>query len=190
MSELTPTQADRLRTPEDDERLVRAAQRSLDGFKVLYDQWLSPVYRYFYYRVGNVKEAEDLTSQVFLKVYEELPRYRDKGRFSAWLFTIVRNKTADYFRSPHPEVPLDTIDSGDRTFDLLDQTVRSDELRRLDRLIRTLPEEEQELIRLRFVVQLGYREIGAVLNRSEDAVRKNISRLLARMQVQLEVDRD
>ena len=82
------------------------------------------------------------------------------------------------------------MDFGDRTFDLLDQTIRSDELQRLDRLIRTLPEEEQELIRLRFVVQLGYREIGAVLNRSEDAVRKNISRLLARLQVQLEVDRD
>ena len=190
MPEFTSDRVDRLRTLEDDEHLVRAAQRSLDGFKALYDKWLSPVYRYFYYRVGNVKEAEDLTSQVFLKVYEELPRYRDKGRFSAWLFTIVRNKTADYFRSPHPEISLETVDPGDRTFDLLDQTVRSDELQRLDRLIRALPEDEQELIRLRFVVQLSYRTIGAVLNRSEDAVRKNISRLLARLQVQLEVDHD
>ena len=190
MAEFTQTKTENIRALEDDKHLVQAAQRSLEGFKELYNQWLSPVYRYFYYRVGNVKEAEDLASQVFLKVYEELPRYRDKGRFSAWLFTIVRNKTADYFRSPHPEVALETVDPGDRTFDLLDQTVRSDELQRLDRLIRTLPEDEQELIRLRFVVQLGYREIGAILNRNEDAVRKNISRLLARLQVQLEVDRD
>lgn len=68
---------------EEDEKMVNSAQESLAGFKRLYQKWLPPVYRYFYYRIGDVKDAEDLTSQVFLKVYEELPRYRDRGQFSA-----------------------------------------------------------------------------------------------------------
>ena len=158
--------------------LVQEAQTSLAGFKRLYQRWLSPVYRYFYFRNGNVKDAEDLTSQVFLKVYEELPNYHENGQFSAWLFKIVRNKAIDYFRSGTKEVSLEFIDPVDETNDLLSRAVQSDEIRRLRRLIHSLAEDEQELIRLRFVVKLGYREIGVVLNRNEDAVRKTISRLL------------
>ncbi len=178
------------RSQEDDIKMVRAAQRCLADFKPLYLKWLPPVYRYFYYRVGNVKDAEDLTAQVFLKVYEEFPRYLDHGHFSAWLFTIVRNKTADFFRSGHPDISIETIDLKDKTNDLLTQSVQTDELLRLNRLIQSLPEEEKELIRLRFVVELGYKEIGAILDRKEDAVRKSISRLLDRMHSQLEVDHE
>ncbi|RPI87286.1 MAG: RNA polymerase sigma factor [Chloroflexi bacterium] len=171
---------------EDESELVREAQSSLSGFKQLYLHWLSPVYRYFYFRTRNVKDAEDLTSQVFLKVYEELPRYRDRGYFSAWLFTIARSKAADFFRRNSREVSLEAVEVADGSLDLLAQAVQSDEIQRLKRLILSLPDEEQELIRLRFVSGLSYREIGEVLHRKEDAVRKSISRLLARLQNQLE----
>lgn len=171
---------------EEDEKMVHSAQESLAGFKRLYLKWLPPVYRYFYYRIGDVKDAEDLTSQVFLKVYEELPRYRDRGQFSAWLFTIVRHKMTDFFRSQKPTLSFETADGAIQTSDLLAQTIKTDEIERLQKIIRSLPDDEQELIRLRFVVGLGYREIGALLNRKEDAIRKSLSRLLARLQSQLE----
>jgi RNA polymerase sigma factor (sigma-70 family) len=58
----------------------------------------------------------------------------------------------------------------------------------LKRLLQTLPEEEQELIRLRFVVQLSYKDIATILRRSKEAVRKQVSRLLDRLQSQLEED--
>jgi len=87
MAETTLIQANKDSTKRNEVAMLRAAQEGLAGFKQLYLQWLSPVYRYLYYRTGNRKDAEDLTSQVFLKVYEEFPRYRDRGRFSAWLFT-------------------------------------------------------------------------------------------------------
>lgn len=170
---------------EDQAELVREAQSSLAGFKQLYLRWMPPVYRYFYFRTGNVKEAEDLTSQVFLKVYEYLPRYRERGHFSAWLFTIARRKAVDFYRSRPQEVSLDTIDATDGSLDPLAQAVKSDEIQRLKHLIRSLPDEDQELIRLRFVSGLSYREIGDVLHRKEDAVRKSISRLLDRMQTVL-----
>lgn len=170
--------------------MVQEAQASLIGFKHLYQRWLSPVYRYFYSRVGISKDAEDLTAQVFLKVYEYLPHYRECGQFPAWLFTIVRNQAMDYFKSRSREVSLEIIDPVDETRDLLSEAVLSEEIRRLHHLIYELPEEEQELIRLRFVVKLGYREIGVVLNRKEDAVRKAVTRLLARMENQMEINHE
>jgi RNA polymerase sigma-70 factor, ECF subfamily len=190
MTETILSNVDKNCSIEDEPELILGAQASLAGFKPLYLRWLSPVYRYFYFRVSNSKDAEDLTAQVFLKVYEELPHYRERGQFSAWLFTIVRYQAIDYFRKGPREVSLEIVDPVDDSHDLLTQAVRSDETQRLLRLIRSLPDEEQELIRLRFVVELGYREIGTVLNRKEDAVRKSITRLLARMENQLEVSHE
>jgi RNA polymerase sigma factor (sigma-70 family) len=175
---------------DEDENLVQDAQASLTGFKHLYLRWLSPVYRYFHFRAGNTKDAEDLTAQVFLKVYEKLPGYRERGQFPAWLFTIVRNQAVDYFRSERREISLETVDLLDEARDILSQTIRTDEIQRLYHLIRALPDEEQELIRLRFVAELGYREIGVVLDRKEDAVRKSIARLLARMKDQMEASHE
>jgi len=72
--------------------MPRSSEDNLKAFKQIYRQWLTPVYRYFYHRTGNENDAEDLTSQVFLKVYEALPRYHNRGHFSAWLFTIARHQ--------------------------------------------------------------------------------------------------
>lgn len=173
-------------TSDKDAEMVVSAQRDLTDFKPLYLKWLPPVYRYFYYRGRNAKDAEDLTSQVFLKVYEELPRYTNRGQFTAWLFTIVRHKAADHFRIQNPTLSLEDHDPADQAMDLLSQSIHTDEMQRLQRLTHSLPEDEQELIRLRFVAGLGYREIGTLLHRKEDAVRKSITRLLARLQSQLE----
>ncbi len=186
MSETILDEVEKTCMLEKDPDLVQNGKINLAAFKQLYLRWLSPVYRYFYFRTGNSKDAEDLTSQVFLKVYEDLPHYRERGLFSAWLFTIVRNKAIDFFRTGSREISLEFVDPADETPDLLTQLVRSDEIQRLCRLIRSLPDEEQELIRLRFIAELGYREIGAVLDRQEDAIRKSITRLLARIENQLE----
>lgn len=174
----------------EDAELVLAAQQNPAEFKRLYLKWLNPVYRYFYFRLSNVKDAEDLTSQVFLKVYEDLPRYRSRGCFSAWLFTIAHARAVDYYRKGSREVALEKMDLTSTSPDLLSRAVQSSEIEQIFGLLKGLSEEEQELIRLRFVAELNYREIGQILHRKEDAVRKSISRLLDRMQVQLEVNHE
>ena len=169
-----------------DQHLKREAHRNPARFETLYQKWVSPVYRYFLYRVDNIKDAEDLTSQVFLKVYEQFPHYKENGHFPAWLFTIVRNQSADYFRSHGPVVPLETFEASDGNPDPLEHTAHAEELQRLRHLLRTLSEEEQELIRLRFVAQLRYKDIASILDRNNEAIRKQISRLLRHLQSQLE----
>ncbi len=160
--------------------------RSLAVFERLYRKWVTPVYRYFRYRVDNDKEAEDLTSQVFLKVCEQLPTYKEKGRFPAWLFTIVRHQSADHFRSHRPIVPLEEIDLPDNQANMLEQAALKDDMDRLKHLLRTLPEKDQELIRLRYVAQLSYKDIAVILGGTRDAIRKQVNRLLGRLEDQME----
>lgn len=174
----------------DDSTLVLAAQQNPAAFQPLYQKWLKPIYRYFYFRVGNVKDAEDLTSKVFLKVYEELPRYRSNGSFSAWLFTIAHSRMVDFFRKVNREDTLEKAALIANSTDLLTQVVHGSEIDQLLLLLQKLNERDQELIRLRFFGELSYREIGQIMHRSEDATRKAISRLLDRMQVELEANND
>lgn len=173
---------------DDDERLVQAAKKNPADFKPIYQKWLKPVYRYFYFRVGNERDAEDLTSQVFLKVYEDLPHYRSRNRFSAWLFTIARARATDFYRKVKREVPLGEADPLADEVALVDQAVRNDDLHQVLNLINRLPPDKQELLRLRFVAGLNYREIGTLLHYKEDAVRKAISRILERIQTEIDHD--
>lgn len=175
---------------DDDEQLVTAAQHNPVEFRQLYLKWFKRIYRYFYFRVANEKDAEDLTSQVFLKVYEDLPRYRSRGCFSAWLFRIAHARVVDFYRSQSRAVALDSVKQPEVSPDLLSQSAQKDDVRRVLSMIHQLSAEEQELIRLRFMAELSYREIGLVLNRKEDAMRKSLSRLLERMQSQMEVHHD
>jgi RNA polymerase sigma factor (sigma-70 family) len=169
---------------EDETMLVAAAQRNPADFARLYDRYVKPVYRYLYSRLGSGPEAEDLTAQTFLSALEALPRYRQRGHFATWLFAIARNKVMDFFRQ-RKNLPLDETHPAENA-DLLVQAVHADEIARLAALLRTLDEGERDLIRLRYVSELPFAEIAALLGRKEDTVKKSLYRLLARLQSQME----
>jgi RNA polymerase sigma-70 factor, ECF subfamily len=177
-------------SPDDEAELVRAAQASPARFKPLYERWVTPVYKYLLARTRDPLEAEDLTSQVFLTACEQLPRYDHRGRFAAWLFTIARNESRDYYRAASRRVRSDDVEARGVDPDLLGHVIRADETQRLERAIGALPEEERELIRLRFTAGLTHAEIGGLLGKREDAVRKQLARLLARLEAQMEDDHD
>jgi len=177
-------------TAEDEADLALPARRTPALFKKLYLRWVSPVYRYLLHQVGDTSIAEDLTSQVFLTAFEQLPRYQHRGTFAAWVFTIARNKARDHFRRSGRQVSMEAIADAAIRPDLLGEIIHADRLERLDLLIRGLPEGELEMIRLRYVAELSLAEIGALVHRSEEATRKAISRLLARLQRQMEDDHE
>ncbi|GAP21818.1 RNA polymerase sigma factor [Leptolinea tardivitalis] len=175
---------------DEDAQLAQAARQNPANFHQIYIKWLPRIYRYFYFRVENEKDAEDLTSQVFLKAFENITDYREKGCFSAWLFTIAHSRIVDFYRRKQKEISLEEAGILTGGTDLLVESSRREDMDRMLNLIRTLTDEEQELIRLRFVAELSYVEIGAITNRSEDAVRKTVTRLLQRLQTKLEVNHE
>jgi RNA polymerase sigma-70 factor (ECF subfamily) len=171
----------------DEEALIRAAQSDPSLFQQVYTRWVTPVYQFAYARTGNRQDAEDLTSQIFLKAYQAWGRYKHKGRFAAWLFTITRNQINSHFRAKAAsEVPLEDAPRRAVDPDVLGTVIHSDEITRLVELIEALPAEEQELIHLRYVAELKFSDIALVLGRKEEAVKKALYRLQDRLQAQLE----
>jgi RNA polymerase sigma factor (sigma-70 family) len=154
-------------------------------FEAVYDRFFQPVYRYILSRVRNVAEAEDLASQTFLTALEAFPRFREQGRTAAWLFTIARNKIVDSYRrrsaSPLPDDEDSAVFADDPNPGWDAEFLLSVRMR-----ISALPEEEQELIRLRFVADLSFSEIAALLGKREDAIKKSLYRLIARVRNELE----
>ncbi len=166
--------------------LIAAAREDPVAFGRLYDRFVQLIYRYIYSRVGNAPEAEDITSQTFIKAYESLDRYQERGLFSAWLFRIAQSKLNDHFRRSRREVGLEAVGEILEREDALGVLIRAEELTRLRSLIQHLESDDQELIRLRYVAELSFAEIAELLGRREEAVKKSVYRLLARLKSQLE----
>src|SRR3954449_11379141 len=80
-----------------------------------YSRYVVPIYRFLYSRLGNQEEAEDLTSDVFLKAVRQLEPSRDDASVQAWLYQVARTTLADYWRrrSRVPQDPLGYLDVPD-----------------------------------------------------------------------------
>lgn len=152
--------------------LVRRAVRGdAQAFGALYDRYLERVYRYVYYRVGSVEEAEDLTEEIFLKAWEAIGRYREQGvPFSAWLMRLAHNHVVDYFRTCRPTVQLAEAVPA-RTPDpehVAEQRLATEAVLRA---MRSLTSEQQQVLILRFIEELDHSEIAAIMGKNEGAVR-------------------
>src|SRR5512143_1505675 len=96
--------------PLPDEAVLAHQAKSGDteAFTQLYDAYVERIYRYVYFRVSDDTATEDLVSQVFLKAWQNLDRYKIGGSpFIAWLYTIARNLVIDHYRSHREMVSLE-----------------------------------------------------------------------------------
>ena len=178
-------------THESDElRIIKAAREDPKAFGELYKLYVEPVFRYLYSRVGNVHEAEDITAQAFLVAFESFDRFREDRHFASWLFTIARNKAMDHFRQRKNLSSIDEAANIPVENDPLYGVIQFEQMAALSKLIQALPEEDRELLRLRFLAAMSFPEIAHFLHRNEDAVKKSIYRLLARLHSQLEVSNE
>lgn len=167
-------------------QMIEAARHDPQKFGDLYLLYSQPIFRYLYSRIGNTPDAEDTMAQTFLAALEQIQRYKHDGHFTSWLFSIARNKAMDYFRKRRKETLLNEEDPIYTDISQLSQVIKNEKIFALSELINKLPEEEQELIRLRYVAELSFVEIGYLLGQKEDTVKKSLYRLLARLKTQLE----
>src|SRR3979411_362085 len=94
----------------DEVELVRRAAVDAAAMAALYQRYVARMYRFLRVRCSSADEAADLTQQVFLKMAEALPRYRERGvPFAAWLFRIARNAAIDHARRQRGTVPWDSL---------------------------------------------------------------------------------
>ena len=172
---------------DEDAFLVAEAQNDLISFDKLYDKYVKDIYRYLLSRVGSTAVAEDLTSMTFLAALEMFPTYRHKGLFKAWLFSIASRKAADFFRKESKQDKYEnTIDEAIFITDLIDEVIQSERQKELLALIQHFDKKDRELLRLRFVAELKFREIAVLTRRNEAAVKKSYYRLLSKLKIELE----
>ena len=166
----------------DDLALNRAIEGDREAFGLLYEQYVSRIYNYIYYRIGNIHEAEDLTARVFFRAMRRIADYQNRGLpVSAWLYRIAHNLVANWHRDRgrRPEISLDDgISSTTRPEYPETSMLQNEEQEALLKIIRKLPAERQQLLILKFVEHLSNVEIGQIMGRTEGAVKSLYHRTL------------
>ncbi len=149
----------------------RAAGGDIESFGELYGIYLDRIYRYVFYQVSNRATAEDLTEEIFLKAWEGIGKFKWKGPpFLAWLYRIARNHVIDYFRTNRQQQTLDEELEGD---DGRPEQEAGDKQtqRMLSKAIFSLPEQQRQIILLKFIDGLENCEIAKILRKSQGAIR-------------------
>ena len=185
-------------TPDGEDRteqaLVAAAQNDPAKFDALYELHFERVYAFVASRARDRATAEDVTSAVFHKALEHLPKYEWRGvPFAAWLLRIAANAIVDQAKRERRESPLeDDSREGDANGILHGSQMRGEELRaiehraRLFRLVGELPEPQKQVIFERFVEQRSIAEIAGRLGKTAGAIKQLQLRAVQRLRTQME----
>lgn len=153
-----------------DTLVVAAKRQDSEALGTLCEHFYPKVYRFILHRVRRIEEAEDLASEVCVRVVESLPK--QKGSFPAWVFRIARNLVTDTYRrgAVRKEVAL-----SDKMADNMISSGGPDALpvlsHQLERALASLTPEQREVVHLRFEQGLSAAEIGEIQERSAGAVR-------------------
>ena len=162
-------------TEQDDAALaVRATKGETAAFGLLYDRHVAAIYRYVYYRVRDDAEAEDLTSDVFMRALKAMPRYEPRQAFLAWLYRIARNAVIDRARRGNRQVSFeDALEhpNADQILDPDDQLLATSDNATLRGALAQLTPLQQEVIVLRYLEGYSTHEIANIVGKREGTVR-------------------
>lgn len=166
----------------DESGLIARAKVDQEAFGVLYERYVERIHRYVYYRTGSDVDAEDLTARTFMKAWEHIGNYDDRGLpFSAWLYRIAHNLVANWHRDRNRRQIISLEDLGQWQINEDGPELRAamaEDRAMLQQAVSRLPADRQELLVLKFVDRLSNAEIGGIMGRSEGAVKSLYHRTL------------
>ncbi len=154
--------------------LVRQAKSGDDeAFTRLYDGYVERVYRYIYFRISDDTATEDLVSQVFLKAWQNLDRYKiGTAPFIAWLYAIARNLVIDHYRSKKELLPLEeavTLPSDRQSPD--DEVQLQFDLEAMRDALQVLSADQKQVLILKYIAGLPNENIAKIMNKREGTIR-------------------
>lgn len=167
---------------ENDRDLVANAKQDPRAFGQLYRKYYEQLYRYCYYRLNRRKEVtEDVVAEVFLKALEHIKDYRHKGApFVVWLYRIARNLIIDKAKKTSSQEELssknvEVLPSGE---DFSKAFEEKELLARITSLIESLPDDQNEVVTLKFVSGLSFKEIGKIVGIGANAAKMRYYRAI------------
>src|SRR5689334_1320570 len=189
MASPTEREAARESTEHVRELVARGQQGDRDALEELYLIHFDRIYSYLHVSVGNRHDAEDLTTQTFLRMLESIGKFRWRSApFSAWLFRIAHNLAMDHFRAnkrwqPEENVPEPDVDEATSAET---GALESIGRRSMLELIDDLSPEQQQVLTLKFVFNFSNAEAATILGKTEGAIKSLQHRALVSLQKQLE----
>ena len=166
----------------------RAQHGNRDALEELYLLHFDRIYSYLRVSVGNRHDAEDLTTQTFLRMLESIGRFRwGSAPFSAWLFRIAHNLAIDHFRAQGRVFVEDDVPEpvGDEEPSAEERALRSVGETAMLGLIEELSAEQRQVLALKFVFDFRSAEIAGILGKTEGAVKSLQHRALESLEKQL-----
>ena len=158
-----------LKSMTDEELVVCYAQGNNAAFDTLLGRYKSSVYSYIYYIVQDKELAEDTFQETFVKVIVTIKQggYTENGKFKAWIMRIAHNLVIDSFRQErsentisNDEVEVDLFNNRDLCEETIeDSLVRRQVLSDVRKLVKHLPDNQREVLEMRYYQDLSFKEI-------------------------------
>lgn len=151
----------------------RAKNGEEEAFGLIYDRFLTQIYRFIFLKVSNQHDAEDLSQQVFIKAWGAIDRFEEEGApFESWLYKIARNLVIDFYRTKKSTTELE------ENMMIIDSRIDTEEViflkqsgSKIVKAIGCLTDEQQNIIILRYTEDLSYKEISKIMKKNQPALR-------------------
>ena len=175
----------------DEERfIISEAKKDSSKFAFLYKKYYEPIFLFVLKRVESEDTAADITSQVFLKALTNLSKYKDMGfPFSSWLFRIARNQLYDLYRTNKIEMVVSLESKG--ALEIISEmgAEEKEDYSALNMALQHLDEADMELIELRFFEKRHFKEMGEILDITENNAKVKTYRVLDKLKKLLKNER-
>jgi RNA polymerase sigma-70 factor, ECF subfamily len=170
-----------------EKELIDAAKKRPAAFEPLYEKYFDPIFRFVYQRLDDVDTAKDITQQVFINALVNIKKYEYRGfPFSSWLYRIAINELNKWFNSRKADRTINIETEG--LDDLIDEMATDRYEEYYDELATALANLEPEsllLIEMRFFEKRSFKEIGEILDITENNAKVRLYRLLDRIKTVL-----
>lgn len=152
-------------------------------FLEIYNQYIDKIYRFVIIKVNHKETAEDITSEVFLKLWQSFLKGKEIRHISGFLYRVTRNLVTDFYRkSNKTNLELEETTSFSN---LQEELLKDDTLSFILKNLKKLSSDYQDLIILRYIEGFEVSEISEILNKSQSAVRVQLSRAIQALKKEL-----
>ena len=164
--------------------VIEAAKKDKKHFELIYNRYHEPIFRYIYQRLEDKDTSFDVAQQVFLKAMTNLHKYEYKGvPFSSWLYRIAKSELYDVLRKNKNQrsVNIDEIQLSEVMDELKEETNLEKYGQRLAVAIAELEEDDLQLVEMRFFEKRAFKEIGEIMDITENNAKVKLYRILERL---------
>lgn len=141
--------------------IARIQRGDKDGLKEIYEAYISYIYTIVFGLVGNRENAEDVTSEFFIKLWNIADSYQCNGAHKAWLATVARNMALDFLRKNQREIPVEEFEEDTGTAETPEAEVVSE--MSVQEALAALNEAERRIVDMKVLGEMSFREISETL---------------------------